>query len=225
MKPILRIFILFSILLSGNTAFGQDKNIHGTVTTFKSIPLKNAEITTSKTQHSTLTDSLGKFTIECSDKDRLQVDAEGFDHVNVKMNKVEDPDHLKIDLIYSNNAHSFDDATKNGHISPQALKTAMSKYPLKGEKDYTQYNNVFELIDNEIFNVDVNGEKVLTQKKNSFTSSQEVLYVVDGVTVSNVSFLVPANIRSVKYIDGTQAAIYGSRGANGVIVVETKKAR
>jgi len=50
------------------------------------------------------------------------------------------------------------------------------------------------------------------------------LYVVDGVIVNNISYLSPSDISSLEVLkDASSTAIYGSRGANGVILVTTKK--
>ena len=55
--------------------------------------------------------------------------------------------------------------------------------------------------------------------------SNDPLYVVDGVPVDNISFLAPNDIESMQILkDASAAAIYGSRGANGVILISTKHA-
>jgi TonB-linked SusC/RagA family outer membrane protein len=52
------------------------------------------------------------------------------------------------------------------------------------------------------------------------------LYVVDGMMVSNIAYLAPGDIASMEILkDASATAIYGSRGANGVILVTTKKGR
>lgn len=52
------------------------------------------------------------------------------------------------------------------------------------------------------------------------------LYVVDGIIASNISSLNPADIESISILkDAASAAIYGSRGANGVVIVTTKKGK
>jgi len=57
----------------------------------------------------------------------------------------------------------------------------------------------------------------------SFNASNEPLYVVDGVPVDNLNFLSPNDIDNIQILkDASSAAIYGSRGANGVIIVTTK---
>ncbi|GHU95794.1 SusC/RagA family TonB-linked outer membrane protein [Bacteroidia bacterium] len=57
----------------------------------------------------------------------------------------------------------------------------------------------------------------------SFNGSNDPLYVVDGVPVDNINFLSPNDIESMQILkDASSAAIYGSRAANGVILISTK---
>lgn len=57
----------------------------------------------------------------------------------------------------------------------------------------------------------------------SFNGSNDPLYVVDGVPVDNIKFLTPQDIESMQILkDASSAAIYGSRAANGVILITTK---
>ncbi|MGV3704873.1 MAG: SusC/RagA family TonB-linked outer membrane protein [Arcticibacter sp.] len=57
----------------------------------------------------------------------------------------------------------------------------------------------------------------------SFNGSNDPLYVVDGVPVDNIRFLSPTDIESMQILkDASSAAIYGSRAANGVILISTK---
>jgi TonB-dependent SusC/RagA subfamily outer membrane receptor len=59
----------------------------------------------------------------------------------------------------------------------------------------------------------------------SIYGSNEPLYVVDGVTVRNIDFLNPNDVASVSILKNpSETAIYGSQGANGVVVITTKKA-
>jgi TonB-linked SusC/RagA family outer membrane protein len=57
----------------------------------------------------------------------------------------------------------------------------------------------------------------------SFNGSNDPLYVVDGVPVDNINFLAPNDIASIQILkDASSAAIYGSRAANGVVIISTK---
>jgi len=68
------------------------------------------------------------------------------------------------------------------------------------------------------------GETVIRVRgTTSFNASNDPLYVVDGVPVDNLNFLSPNDISDIQILkDASSAAIYGSRGANGVIIVTTK---
>ena len=60
----------------------------------------------------------------------------------------------------------------------------------------------------------------------SFNGSNEPLYVVDGVPVDNINFLSPSDIENMQILkDASSAAIYGSRGANGVVIITTKQGK
>jgi len=217
---IIKIVFIILVLIKGSGACAQEnKIIRGNVTTFGVIPLNNVEFTASKSGEVAHSDSLGLFSISCSEKDIIKISASGFDGIRIKARKF---NQLFINLVYSNNQTSFANATENRHISKELLEMAIKKYPLKGEKDYSKYNNIYDLIDCEIFNVNVSGTSVTTTKRNSFSLSQEVLNVVDGIIVPDISFVVPYNVKSVKYVNGPEASKYGSRGANGAIEITLK---
>ena len=212
-------FLISLVFLSLGASAQENITIYGTVTSFGKIPLNRVEISVSKSDLISYTDTLGFFRISCAEKSTLNFYANGFERKKIKVKKSAD---LNIDLIYSNKETSFANATDNNHISEGLLSEALAKYPLKGEKDYGNYENIYQLIQNEIHTVRVSGTSVTTLKQTSFTSSQEVLYVVDGTIVSDVSFVLPFNVKSIRYVSGTGAAKYGSQGANGAIEITLK---
>lgn len=70
------------------------------------------------------------------------------------------------------------------------------------------------------------GMTVRVRGTTSFNGSNEPLYVVDGVPVDNVNFLSPSDIENMQILkDASSAAIYGSRGANGVVIITTKQGK
>ena len=82
------------------------------------------------------------------------------------------------------------------------------------------YLNIYEMIKSEVPGVSVNGTSIhLQQGSGSFTSSTEPLFVVDGTIVYDISGVIPSQVRSISLIKGSDASIYGARGANGVIVI------
>lgn len=61
--------------------------------------------------------------------------------------------------------------------------------------------------------------------KNSINSSTEPLFIVDGTPTDNIMWINPQDVASVDVLKDASASIYGSRGANGVIIINTKTAR
>lgn len=60
----------------------------------------------------------------------------------------------------------------------------------------------------------------------SYNGSNDPLYVVDGVPVDNINFVAPTDIENIQIMkDASSAAIYGSRAANGVVMITTKSAK
>jgi TonB-dependent SusC/RagA subfamily outer membrane receptor len=70
----------------------------------------------------------------------------------------------------------------------------------------------------------VNGE-IIIRGKNSLNSSSAALIVVDGVPsdYNVLNSIPPVQVKSINVIKDGSSAIYGSRGANGVVLIETKK--
>lgn len=70
------------------------------------------------------------------------------------------------------------------------------------------------------------GMTVRVRGTTSYNGSNEPLYVVDGVPVDNINFVSPNDIESMQILkDASSAAIYGSRGANGVVLITTKQGK
>ena len=70
------------------------------------------------------------------------------------------------------------------------------------------------------------GLSIRVRGTTSFNGSNNPLYVVDNVPVDNINFLSPTDIADIQIMkDASSAAIYGSRGANGVILITTKKGK
>jgi TonB-dependent SusC/RagA subfamily outer membrane receptor len=87
---------------------------------------------------------------------------------------------------------------------------------------YASYSSIYEMIKGEVAGVQVTGKSIKIQGANSFVLSTEPLFVVDGMTVNSVDDILPQHVNSIEVLKGSAASIYGSRGANGVILITTK---
>jgi hypothetical protein len=130
--------------------------------------------------------------------------------------------------MYVNSETHPDSSVANTGIPRQSKgkkpnKRAINNIPNRVKKDYSKYQNIFEMIQCEIPNVKVEGTNVYTIKGLSFSLSAQVLYDVDGMIVSDISYVRPVEVEKIEYIDDAGAAAYGMRGANGVIKIILRK--
>lgn len=125
-----------------------------------------------------------------------------------------------------------EDTLNTGYYTEKkSTSTNASTSITPSEEDKNFANDLSDLLQGQVSGVQVsqtNGNvRVLIRGPNSFYASNTPLYVVDGMSVSpGPNGTVPVNPRNVKSItvlkDAGATAIYGSRGANGVIVIETE---
>ena len=108
-------------------------------------------------------------------------------------------------------------------IKKKDLTASVSK--LNVGKEVSGYSNILEYLQGRIPGLDVNGTQVTIRGASSIYGSNEPLYIVDSVPVDDISHIAPINIKSVEVLkDAASAAVYGARGANGVILITLKKA-
>ena len=89
-------------------------------------------------------------------------------------------------------------------------------------KKYASYRTIGEMIQREVPGVKVSGSTVVIQGAKDFFGSVPALIVVDGVYMNSLPEISPIQVKSVEVLKGASAAIYGSRGYGGVIVIKTK---
>jgi len=87
------------------------------------------------------------------------------------------------------------------------------------------YNNVFDIIKGRVPGVMVSGNSIQIRGPNSFFLSTEPLYLIDDVPVDANAFasINPQDVERIEILKGPSSAIYGSRGANGVVALYTKR--
>ncbi len=99
-------------------------------------------------------------------------------------------------------------------------------YVITSDEIPSGYSNVLEVIKGRVPGVMVTGNSVMIRGPSTLYGSTEPLYLIDGVIVSGVGSVLAIPVEDIDRIEilkGPSAAIYGSRGANGVIAVFTKR--
>lgn len=109
-----------------------------------------------------------------------------------------------------------------GEQEKDQMTTSVSK--IKNTRQSESYSTIFEMIQGKCPGVQVNGERILIRGIGTNSDATDPLYIVDGVQVSSISSIDPIMVDSIEVLkDAASASIYGTQGANGVILITTKK--
>jgi TonB-dependent SusC/RagA subfamily outer membrane receptor len=81
------------------------------------------------------------------------------------------------------------------------------------------YNTIYDMIRGRVPGVIVNGRSIRIRGDSSLNLTNEPLFVVDGVSVTSIDNIQPQMVKSIEVLKGASASMYGSRGANGVILI------
>ena len=87
---------------------------------------------------------------------------------------------------------------------------------------FASYNTIYDMIRGEVSGVYVVNKSIRVRGAGSLYSSIDPLFIVDGISVTSIDNISPQTVRSIELLKGSAAAIYGSRGANGVFLINTK---
>ena len=122
---------------------------------------------------------------------------------------------------YSSNADN-DEYVNVGYGKVRKSQNTMSVSRLDMKKDLktTSYTNIYEYLQGRVAGVDVDGTTIRIRGERSLIASNEPLFIVDGMQVSDISDIDPNMVSSIEVLkDGASTSVYGSRGANGVILI------
>ncbi|QIA07389.1 TonB-dependent receptor plug domain-containing protein [Draconibacterium halophilum] len=214
------IFLVCLLTLNSNA---QERYVKGIVTTFDSIAVIGAEVKVKSSKQIVETDTLGRFEVKVDGNDKLKVSARGFNNQNVKLDEKTKLVAVNLKLKPGQKAREY--AIGYGYVKDSERLNALAQMT-NDDVDFSQYTNMYDLIRGRFAGVQVqNNGDIIIRGQNSINLSSAALIVVDGMQVDNsiMSTLVPAQVKSINIIKDGSAAIYGSRGANGVVLIETKK--
>jgi TonB-dependent SusC/RagA subfamily outer membrane receptor len=220
------LFILLSFLTVAVSSGQKNKKVivTGIVTDVLQRPLVGALILIDGNNTNTVTNNNGAYKIKVRpDADSITVVTftSGISTVPIK-------GRTKIDFVLGTVDKSKQNAWNKpvsdkqvnvgyGNVSQKNLLTPVSTIDGRSSK-YATYKDIYELLKGTP-GVIVRGNSVQIQGQSSINSGTEPLYVVDGMVVATVDGISPSMVESISVLKGASASIYGSRGANGVILV------
>lgn len=215
------------VVLSGALAV-QDIKITGKITGENGEPLSGVSVTVKGTSRGTTTDNTGSFTLTVPENGTLVVSSIGYQSQEVGVNS---QSVVNVKLASSNKVMDQVVVIGYGTATKRDLTGTISKVEGKEVADKPNTNPVNSIQGKVPGVYIVNSGKpgdapdVRIRGTNSI-NGYKPLYVVDGIFNDDISYVNPADIESMEILkDPSSLAIFGLRGANGVIVITTKRAK
>lgn len=223
-------FMLFPAMNVLQAGTLEAKTVTGkVVSAVDNEPLIGATVQVQGTQGGTVTDLDGNFTLEASDDQVLVISYVGYVTQRIKVGG-----QTAINVSLQEDNHSLDDVVVIGYgVQKKKLVTGATTQ-LKGE-DVAKLNtnNALQAMQGQTPGVNIisesgqpgDGMKVIIRGQGSNINNSP-LYVVDGVSGVDINKINPSDIESIDVLkDAASTAIYGSAGANGVVLVTTRSGK
>jgi TonB-dependent SusC/RagA subfamily outer membrane receptor len=223
MIPVL--LLMFSASLYAQNAI----KITGTIVDNKGEPVIGATVKVKGTTVATAADVNGKYTISAPNAQSVLV----FSYIGLTSKEESVGNRTSINVTLADNSTSLNEVVVTGYgqtVAKRDLTGSIAGIDAKAiaERQPVTLEDALEgqaagvLVQND--NGDPNGTGTITIRgMGTLNSGAGPLYVIDGVLNTDANYLNPSDIASIEVLkDAASAAIYGSRGANGVIIITTK---
>ena len=208
----------------------QKKTITGTIVDPSRMPVIGANVMVKGTTNGTITDMDGKFSLEVPKGSILQISYIGFANQEIK---IEDQKILSIKL--QEDAEALDEVVVIGYgaVKKKDLTGAVAQVKTD-EYETQQSTNVLDMLNGTVagFNSNIGtsasgSSEMEIRGPASLSANNTPLVVLDGVIFNgSINDINPSDIETVDVLkDASSAAVYGSRSAAGVIIINTKRGK
>lgn len=205
----------------------QAKTVTGTVTDVSGEPIIGANIRIKGTTTGTITDIDGNFSIKAEPQSVIEVSYIGYLTQETVINN-----QKSIRFLLKEDTKTLDEVVVIGYGVQKKADLTGSVANINTEKLNTQSNaNIGQALQGKIAGVDIvsqggapgSGTRIMVRGIGTLNNASP-LYIVDGMYMNSIDHINPNDIASIDVLkDASSSAIYGSRAANGVIIVTTKE--
>lgn len=226
------LFLLLGMMLISAQLLAQNRTVTGKVTDSKGNGIANATINVKGTKIGTSTSSDGEFSLSIpSNSTTLIVTSVGFEQTEVSI-----VGKSTTSIVLNSKSGNMDEVVVVAYGSVKkgeaTSSTAQVNYNNFKNRPVTNISSVLEGAATGIITLSANGQPGSSQSVRvrgfgSINAGNDPLYVVDGIVYNGgLSNFNMDDIESVSVLkDAASTALYGARGANGVIIITTKKGR
>lgn len=220
-------FIL--MILCVQNIMAQKRTVSGIVTDSKNEPLIGVNVTIKNASTTgTITDIDGKYSLEIPSGNSVLV----FSYIGYSTQEIKVNNQSVVDVVLKDDMQALEEVVVIGYGTVKRRDLTGAVASVQG-KDIAAnpVSNVSQALQGRLPGVNVISQdgrpgatiSVRVRGGGSITQSNEPLYVVDGFPVSNLDDISASDIETIDVLkDASSTAIYGARGANGVILVTTK---
>lgn len=222
------IFLSCFLIACFSTIYAQEKTVTGTITDAANSPLIGVTVNVVGTTTGTMTDIDGKYSIKASAGQVLD-----FSYIGMKAQQIKVGSNNIIDIKMQEDATMLEEAVIIGYGKAKKRDLTGSIVSISADQIANRpVTNPLASLQGKVAGVQVINSGIAGQdpeiriRGTNSINGYKPLYVVDGLLNDNISFLNPADIESMEILkDPSSLAIFGVRGANGVVIVTTKKAK
>ncbi|MFI0428278.1 SusC/RagA family TonB-linked outer membrane protein [Mariniflexile sp. HMF6888] len=230
MRIKLKLAIITCLMFYAQNAISQEKTISGNVTDASGMPLPGATLIVVGTNNGTITDFDGNYSLSnVSPSDQIS-----FSFVGMITQTILVGNQTTINVVLQESLESLEEVVVVGYGTQKKALVTGASVNIKGE-DIAALNTgtAMEALQGVAAGVSVTrnngapgaGTRITIRGLGTIGNS-DPLYIVDGVAVGNIDYLNSSDIASIDVLkDAASAAIYGSRAANGVVLVTTVKGK
>ncbi|CDE61917.1 outer membrane protein [Parabacteroides sp. CAG:409] len=210
---------------------GDGRIIKGTILDATGMPVIGANVMVKGTTNGTITDMDGKFSLEVDKNAILVVSYIGYANQEIKVGN-----QNTLSITMKEDAEALDELVVVGYgtVKKSDLTGSVGSVSME-DVNKVGITSADRALQGQVAGVQVNarsgqpGESMMIRVRggNSLSGGNEPLYVIDGMPVEGMSSDInPEDILSMEVLkDASSTAIYGSRGANGVVMITTKRGK
>jgi TonB-dependent starch-binding outer membrane protein SusC len=226
-----KVFCMIALcVVFGFQAQAQSRTVSGTVTDTDGITMPGVSILEKGTTNGTTTDTDGKYSISLRSDAVLM-----FSFIGMSSQEIVVGNQTNIDVILAPDVSLLDEVVVIGYGTAKKADLTGSVVSVTGsDLRKVPVASVAESLTGRLAGVQVTAAegspdaevKIRIRGGGSITQDNSPLYIVDGFPVSSISDIAPSDIQSIDVLkDASSTAIYGSRGANGVVIITTRSGK
>jgi len=223
-----------SLILLGfaiSLAFAQEITVTGTVSSDAEGPIPGVNIVIQGTTQGAVTDVDGNFTITVPGPDAVLV----FTSIGYASQNITVGNQTSINVVLTEDVQALDEIVVIGYGTQKKKELTSAISNVKAEEfNQGSVNNPAQLVQGKVAGLSITkpggnpnqGYTMRLRGMSTIGANTQPLVVIDGVVGGSLDNVDPNDIESMDVLkDGSAAAIYGTRGSSGVIIVTTKKGR